>query len=118
MPQGLSSPPGPRSPTGCSSSANATCAASLPSTRPATTDDAPTAAASSAHPGPTTPPPTSPRSGSSAAPSSAASSTNTRQPRRRPGQDQRPSSGAPQGFIAVGPEPGEYHTTLARRSLT
>src|SRR6266571_1556740 len=38
----------------------------------------------------------SPRSGSGAAPASAASSTNTTQPRRRPGQDLRPSSGTPQ----------------------
>jgi len=54
MRNGSCSPPGPRSPIGCSSSANATCAASLPSTRPTTTDDDPTAAASSAHPGPPT----------------------------------------------------------------
>ena len=33
MPKGSCSPPGPRSPTGCSSSANATRAAPLPSTR-------------------------------------------------------------------------------------
>ena len=69
---------------------------SWPSTRPTTTDDAPTAAASSARPGPTTPSPTSPRSGSSAGPSSAASSTNTSEPRRSPGQDRWPSSGTPQ----------------------
>jgi putative transposase len=86
-PKGSCSPPGPKSPTGCSSSANTTCAASSPSTRSTTTDDAPTAAASSARPAPTTPPPTPPRSGSGAVPSSAASSTNTNQPRRRPGQD-------------------------------
>src|SRR5712691_861025 len=101
MPQGLSSPPGPRSPTGCSSLANATCAASWPSMRPTTTDDDPTAAASSAHHGPITLSPASPRSGSGAAPSSAVSSTNTSQPRRRPGQDLRPSSGTPQADAAL-----------------
>ena len=91
----------PRSLTGCSSSANDTCAASLPSTRPTTRDDDPTAAASSAHPGPTTLPPTSPRSGSGAAPSSAASSMNTNRLRRRPGQDPWPSSGTPQAVGGV-----------------
>src|SRR5258707_926123 len=57
MPNGSYSPPGPRSPTGCSSSANATCTASWPSSKPTTTDGDPTAAASPAHPGLITPPP-------------------------------------------------------------
>jgi hypothetical protein len=86
MPNGSYSPPGPRSPTGCSSSANDTCGWSWPSTRRTTTDGAPIAAASSARPSPTTPSPTSARSGSSADPSSAGSSTNTSEPRRSPGQ--------------------------------
>jgi hypothetical protein len=43
---GSCSPPAPRSPTGCSSSASGTCGRSWPSTKPTTTDDAPTAAAS------------------------------------------------------------------------
>src|SRR6266700_2520768 len=90
------SPPGPRSPTGCSSSANGTCGRSLTSTRPITTGSALTAAASSARPGPATLSLTSPRSGSSAGPSSAASSTSTSGPHRNPDQDQWPSSGTPQ----------------------
>jgi putative transposase len=93
--EGSCSPPGPRSPTGCSSSANGICGQSWPSTRPTTTDAAPIAAASCTRPGLTIPPPTSPRSGSGDGPSSVASSTNTSGPRRSPGQDQRPSSGTP-----------------------
>ena len=53
---------GTRSPTGCSPSANGTCAGSSPSTRPITTDDARTAAASCARPGPTILSPTYPAS--------------------------------------------------------
>ena len=58
----------------------------------------PIAAASSARPGPTTLSRTSPGSGSSVGPSSAASSTSTSEPHRKPGQDQWPSSGTPQGL--------------------
>jgi putative transposase len=96
MPRGSCSPPGQRSPTGCSSSASGICGRSWPSTRPTTTDAGPIAAASSARPGPTTLSPTYPRSGSSAGLSSAASSTSTSEPHRSPGQDQWPSSGTPQ----------------------
>ena len=85
-------PPGPSSPTGCSSSANGIYGRSWPSTRSITTDGDPTAAAISARLGPTAPSPTSPASGSSAGPSSAASSTSTSEPHRSPGQDQSPSS--------------------------
>ena len=74
------SPPGPKSPTGYSCSANGICGPSWTSTRPTTTGGAPIAAASSARPGPTTCPLTSPRRGSGGDPSSAASSTNTSGP--------------------------------------
>src|SRR6266851_2858613 len=50
MPNGSCSPPGPRSPTACSSPANGTSGRSSPGTRPTTTDGAPTAAGSSARP--------------------------------------------------------------------
>jgi hypothetical protein len=58
--EGSCSLSGPRSPTGCSSSANGTCGRSWPSTRPTTTGGDPIAAASSALPAPTTPSPTLP----------------------------------------------------------
>jgi transposase InsO family protein len=90
------SPPGPRSPTGCSSSANGICGRSWPSTRPITTDDAPIEAASSNHPAPTTPPPMSPTNGSSAGPSSADSSASTSELRKSPDQHQWLSSATPQ----------------------
>ena len=90
------SPPGPRSPTGCRSSAHGTCGRSWPSTRPITTDGALIAAASSAHRDPITPLRTSPRSGSGVGPSLAASLTNTSGPHRSPGQDRWPSSETPQ----------------------
>ncbi len=96
------SPPGPRSPTACSSSADGTCGRFSPSTPGTTTDDAPTAVASSGRPGPTTPSQTSPGSGSSADPSSAASSTNTSGPRRRLGQGSWLTSGTPQGARPYG----------------
>ena len=67
-----------------------------PSTRPTTTDAAPTAAAISTRPAPTTLSRTSPRSRSSAVPSSGASSTNTSGPHRSRGQERWPSSGTPQ----------------------
>ena len=66
MRNGSCSPPGPRSPTGCRSSANGICAQSSPGTRPITTGDDPIAAASSARRGPVTLSRTSPTSGSSA----------------------------------------------------
>src|SRR5258708_2119065 len=103
MRKGSCSPPGPRSPTGCSSSANGICGQSWPSTWPTTTDAAPIAAASCTRPGLTIPPPTSPRSGSGDGPSSVASSTNTSGPRRSPGQDQRPSSGTPHAAKVIEP---------------
>jgi putative transposase len=96
MRNGSCSLPGPRSPTGCSSSARGICGRSWPSMRPITTGGGPIAAAISARPGPTTPSLISPVSGSSADPSSAASSTSTSGPHRRPGQDPWPSSGTPQ----------------------
>ena len=65
--KGSCSPPGPRSPTGCSSSANSICGRSWPSMRPITTGGGLIAAASSARAGPITPSRTSPGSGSSAA---------------------------------------------------
>ena len=95
MRKGSCSRPGPRSPTGCSSSASGTCGRSWPSTRPTTTDVVPIAAASSTRPGPTTLPPTSPRSGSSVGPSLVALSANTSEPPKSLGQDGWPSSGAP-----------------------
>ena len=49
------SPPGQRSPTGCSSSANGICGRSWPSSRITTTGGGPIAADSSARPAPTTP---------------------------------------------------------------
>src|SRR6266851_2969841 len=55
MPNGSCSPPGPRSPTACSSPANGTSGRSSPGTRPTTTDGAPTAAGSSARPALTIP---------------------------------------------------------------
>jgi hypothetical protein len=94
-PEGSCSPPAPRSPTRCPSSARGICRRSWPSIRPMTTDGGPIAAASSARPGPTTPSLISPRSRSSAGPSSAAPSTSTNGPHRKPGQDRRPSSGTP-----------------------
>jgi hypothetical protein len=87
------SPPGRRSPTGCSSSANGICGRSWPSTRATTTGGAPIAAVSSARPGPITLSRTSPKSESSAGPSSAASSMSMSGPHRSPGQDRWPSSG-------------------------
>ena len=94
--KGSCSPPVPRSPTGCSSSASGICGRSWPSMRAITTGGDPIAAAISARPGPTTPSRTSPRSGSSAGLSSAASSMSTSEPHRSAGQDRRPSSGTPQ----------------------
>src|ERR1019366_7211168 len=88
--------PGPRSPTGCSSSANGICGRSWLSMSPITTAGDLIAAGSSARPGPTTLSRTSPRSGSSDSLSSAASSTSTSELHRSPGQDRRPSSGTPQ----------------------
>ena len=93
---GSCSPPGPRSPARCSSSANGICGRSWPSTRPAATAGALIAAGSSARPGPATLPRTSPRTGSGAGLSSAASSMSTSGPHRGPGQNRRPSSGTPQ----------------------
>src|SRR5215467_12776566 len=101
MRKGSCSPPGPNSPTGYSSSANGICGRSWPSTRSITTDGDPIAAVISARLGPATPSPASPASGSGAGPSSAASSTSTSELHRRPGQDQRPSSGTPQGGIVA-----------------
>jgi hypothetical protein len=74
-----------------------------------TTDDDPTEAASSTRPGPTISSQTPSRRRSSAGPSSAASSTNTSEPRKRPVQASRPSSGTPHGvalkLATEGPEP-------------
>jgi hypothetical protein len=92
---GSCSPPGQRSPTGCSSSADGTCGRSWPSTRPITTDVVPIAAASSARPGPITRSRTFPRSGSRIGPSFAASSANTSEPHKSPVQGWWPSSGTP-----------------------
>ena len=97
MRKGSCTPPGPRSPTGCSSSANGICGRSWLSMRPITTAGDLIAADSSARPGPTTLSRTSPRSGSNVGLSSAASSTSTSEPHRSPGQDRQPSSGTPQG---------------------
>ena len=96
MRKGSCSPPGPNSPTGCSSSANGICGRFWPSTRSITTDGDPIAAVISARLGPTTPSPASPASGSSVGPSSAASSTSMSELHGSPGQDQWPSSGTPQ----------------------
>jgi putative transposase len=95
--KGSCSQPGPKSPTGCSSSAEGICGWSWPTTRPTTTGGDPTEVDSSGRPGPTTLSPTFPRSGSSARLSSAASSTNTSEPHKSLGQDRWPSSGTPQG---------------------
>jgi hypothetical protein len=107
MRKGSCSRPGPRSPTGCWSSASGICGRSWLSMRPITTDVAPIAAVSSARPAPTTLPPTCPRSESSVGPSLVASSANTSEPPKSPGQDWWPSSGTPQGPLPVtGGRPG------------
>src|ERR1035437_4242641 len=104
--------PGPRSPTGCSSSANGICGRgrSWLSMSPITTAGDLIAAGSSARPGPTTLSRTSPRSGSSDSLSSAASPTSTSELHRSPGQDRRPSSGTPQaaGAELVGQRAGDW----------
>lgn len=94
-------PPGQRSPTGCSSSANGICGRSWPSTRPITTGGDLIAAASSARPGPITRERTFPRSESSVGQFLAASSVNTSESRKRPGQEHRPSCGTPQVCLAA-----------------
>ena len=94
--KGSFSPPGPRSPTGCSSSVNGICDESWPGTRAITMVGVLIAVGASARPGPATLSQSSPRNGSSAGPSSAASSMSTSEPHSRPGQDYWPSSGTPQ----------------------
>ena len=100
--KGSCSRPGRRSPTRCRSSAGDTCGPSWPQYEAYYNGRRPIAAAKSTRPGPTTLPPTSPRSGSSADPSSAALSTNTSGPHRRPGQEQWPNFGTPQGLRMCG----------------
>ena len=87
MRKGSCSRPGPRSPTGCWSSASGICRRSWPGTRPITTVVVPIAAVSSFRPGLTTLPLTFPGSEFSAGPSLAASSANTSEPPKSPGQD-------------------------------
>ena len=117
--RGSSSPPAPRSPTACSSSANDIYAKHSAHTPVTTTDDVPIEPCSCSPHDPTVPSLTSPTNESNAAPSSAASSPSTNESRRSPGHQQfrvlephRPHAGRnrhPRGMNrAIGPSSGSW----------
>jgi hypothetical protein len=83
-PRGSCSPPAPRSPTTCSSSANDTYAGHSANTPVTTTATVHIGHYSCSPHDPPVPSSTSPMNGSDAAPSSAGSSPSTNEPRRRP----------------------------------